>query len=64
MPPSHHHTNDAATHLLLAFYITQVNLHYLNGPNNMFRVWANGYFLFYFILFIFVTEAATSLLHQ
>ena len=64
MPPPHHCTNDAA-HLPLAPYIPQVNLHHLNGSNDMSRhvVWANSnfYFLFHFISFIFITDAAMSL---
>ena len=60
--PHHYCTNDGATHLSLAHYITQINLHHSNSPNNVSRyvIWAYG-ILFYFILFVFVTSATTSL---
>ena len=53
---THYCINNGATHLPLAPYITWINLHHSNGPNNVSRciIWAYSIlFYFYFICFFY-----------
>ena len=52
-----------APHLLLTSYITHVDLHHVNSPNDVSEhiVWAYGIFVFVFILFLFVIFYFNSL---